>query len=821
MRRETGTRTWSFRRVIIALSMGAVPALLTLAPAMAQKKSGPVRQVRVIEAAKRGFPSPAGVAYSPRADALMVFGAAPQQGSELRLITMSEDTRGSVRLATAITDPRNAAFDAKAGRLLILEARRRELIAIPARPDGNLDPARQVRFATDHFGLVNPRGLAVDSVSGRLFVLDKGGLLRIEPDEQGGFDTAAVSRVDLGHLALTDPRGLAFDPTTNHLHVLSGAKWMLYELTEEAELVATRDLSRLGLFDPRGMVFAPSGDTTDDPGNVSVYIADAGRRRPQPSASTRGEGAARPTGGIVELSLLAPPTPAVVSFTSRLVATKLTSDSSPARPAASGITYLPASGTLWQCNGKADERTTFAGAEAWETTLGGSMLSTHNVQSFSDEPTGVTVNPANQHLFYTDGNKRRVFEVDPGADGLYHTRDDVVTSFSTLAFGSADPEDVVYDASDGVMFLGDGLNAEIYRISPGANGVFDGVRPSGDDVVTQFDTSVLGITDPEGLTLNDKGNLYIVGKPRTVVAEITKSGTLVQTIDISAANARKPSGLAYRARQPEREREEPLHRRPRGRQRRQDVRDDASGIAHQPGAGGRGARLDDHGHPERHDPRFSRRELVLVRLHHGQQQSALRRLCQHLQQRPVACGDQRFGGWPDVHGDRHARRVAVLPKSWRAPHTSLARARPLRRRNGPDRDQPRRVVHEHGRGAFGVRRHGHVRHQRLRSDRPERNQLGHQRHRLDGDALGLRERRQQAGGLLQSSVKPRRRRRSLAIRSWPTGATARRPQGPNANGTPRPPTTRLRLRGPPRLPSGASRSRSGRVALARGTRLPW
>jgi len=555
MRRETGTRTWSFRPGIVALSMGVVSALSPLAPAWAQKKSGPVRQVRVVEAAKRGFPSPGGVAYSPRADALVVFGADPQQvllGSELRLITMGGDPRGSVRLAT-ITDPRNLAIDAKAGRLLILEARQGELIAIPARPDGNLDPARQVRFAAEHLGVVDPRGLTVDPASGRLFVLDRGGpwLLRIEPDEEGGFDTATVTRVDLGHLGLSDPRGLAFDPTTGHLHVLSGAKWTLYELTEEADLVATRDLSGLGLFDPRGMVFAPSGDTTDDPVRVSVYIADAGRRGPRASTRAPVEGAAPRSGGIVELSLIAAPEPAAAALTSNLVATTLTSAFNPPSPDPSGIAYLPASGTLWVCDGEVEEMPIFAGVQVWETTLGGGVLSTHNVQpppagsAFSNEPVGVTVNPANRHLFYSDDDVKKVFEADPGTDGLYHTGDDVVTSFSTLEFGSGDPEDILYDPSDGVLFVDDGVNAEIYRVSPGTNGVFDGVT-SGDDVFTQFDTSVLGITDPEGITLNgDNGNLYIVGNPVTVVAEITKSGTLVRMIDISAANAVKPAGLAY------------------------------------------------------------------------------------------------------------------------------------------------------------------------------------------------------------------------------------------------------------------------------------
>jgi len=548
-------RPWAM--ALRTLRLGTAATLLALAPAWAQDQRGPVRDVRAIRAAKRGFPTPAGIAYSPRAEAFLVLRAYPQQGllgSELHWITMGGDPRGSVRLARAITSPLDLAFDAKAGRLLILDAQGGELIAVSAGRDGNLDPARQVRFAAGHLGVVDPQGLTVDPASGRLFVLDRAGpwLLRIEPDEEGGFDTASVSRVDLGHLGLTDPRGLAFDPTTGHLHVLTGAKWTLYELTEEADLVATRDLSGFGLFDPRGMVFAPSGDQTDDPGRVSLYVADTGRRGPPASARTAvggtapvGVGPAPQTGGIVELSLIAAPAPAASSFTSNLVATTLTSTFNPPNPDPSGITYLPATGTLWECDGEVEEMTIFAGGQVWEMTLGGSELSTHNVQSFTNEPTGVTVNPVNQHLFYSDDVTQRVFDVDPGSDGLYHTGDDTVTSFSTSAFGSGDPEDVVYDPSEGVLFVDDGVNAEIYRVSPGANGVFDGVPSSGDDVVTHFDTSVLGVTDPEGITLSDYGSLYIVGQPATRVAEITKSGTLVQTIDISAANAKKPAGLAY------------------------------------------------------------------------------------------------------------------------------------------------------------------------------------------------------------------------------------------------------------------------------------
>ena len=94
--------------------------------------------------------------------------------------------------------------------------------------------------------------------------------------------------------------------------------------------------------------------------------------------------------------------------------------------------------------------------------------------------------------------------------------------------------------------MADGLNAEVYRISSGANGIFDGVPPQGDDLVTSFDTASLGIGDPEGIEYDpDSGHLYIVGQPTNTLAQVSTEGNRVRTIDISTAGAVKPAGLAY------------------------------------------------------------------------------------------------------------------------------------------------------------------------------------------------------------------------------------------------------------------------------------
>jgi hypothetical protein len=257
------------------------------------------------------------------------------------------------------------------------------------------------------------------------------------------------------------------------------------------------------------------------------------------------------TGAIVELNF--EPVAIVVAaatFQSSVVKTTLTSQWSPPAPDTSDVAYVPSSNTLLVVDSEVEEMNIWAGASQWETTLDGSVLDTADLTppspGFTNEPTGVSVNPANGHRFYSDDGGKRVYEVAPGTDGQFYTADDVRTFFSTSAFGSGDPEDVTYHPGQGVIYLADGVNREVYRIAPGPNGLFDGLPSAGgDDVVTHFDVSAV-VTDPEGLTVNtDSGNLYIAGKPDTIVQEITTSGALVQTIDIGAANPKKTAGLGY------------------------------------------------------------------------------------------------------------------------------------------------------------------------------------------------------------------------------------------------------------------------------------
>ena len=280
------------------------------------------------------------------------------------------------------------------------------------------------------------------------------------------------------------------------------------------------------------MVIAPSGDQTDDPAKVSLYLADN-----------------RPAGGqILEFSMTqpAPVTAAAVSFTSSLIHTTNMGAFSPPSPDPDGLAYLPASNTLIMTDSEVEEIvngiTNFDGADVWEMTLSGSVVRSANISPvsptvvpMSDEPTGVAYNSANGHYYISDDNAGAVWNLNPGADGLIGTADDSWTSFSTLGAGSSDPEGITYDSLHNTLFVIDGDNREVYQFSVTGT------------ALGHFDVDKLGVVDPESGDFNaDSGTLFILSNSgNRVIVETSLDGTLLQTIDVSASNSTAPAGLVY------------------------------------------------------------------------------------------------------------------------------------------------------------------------------------------------------------------------------------------------------------------------------------
>jgi hypothetical protein len=240
---------------------------------------------------------------------------------------------------------------------------------------------------------------------------------------------------------------------------------------------------------------------------------------------------------------LVTPARASSSVTATLVNTVNLFQLNPPSPDPSGIAYLPAQDRLLVADSEVEEMSIWAQVNLWKIHRDGTLDDTANIRPFTKEPTGLGFDPATGRLFISDDSARKIFIVLPGNDGKYGTSDDARTSFSTIPFGNTDPEDVAFATSTGDLFTADGLGAEIYRISPGPNGTFEG---AGDDVITHFDVSALGVQDAEGLGYHPDRNTLLVpdGRSTTTMIEVSLGGSLITTIDVSSAQAKHPEDVA-------------------------------------------------------------------------------------------------------------------------------------------------------------------------------------------------------------------------------------------------------------------------------------
>ena len=537
-------RNFLFRLSILSLVLALILPFLWIPASSAQSNAAFIRQVRALESDETGLLNPAGLAFSSRANAFQVTEKQNASDStDLVKLTPFADRAGSARIAAAIKDPINVAFDNRVGRLLILHSSANQLLEVWEDANGNLDPNTLTRHNIRDFTLRDPQGMAFDAARGVLFILDAEGprIVRVELGAEGSFEGAGISILDLASSGLGAVRGLAFELGTGNLHVMVPAEQKLYELTLSGEVVAERDLKEFGLQDTQGMVFAPSSDQTDDPSQFSLFLADGGQNEGQLTPDSQS------TGQILELSLAQPVAAAAVTFTSSLVKTTDMSAISPPSPDPSGITYLPNSNSLMVVDGEVEETvngiTHFRGANVWELTLGGSIVRTANISKkaptvvpMTDEPTGVTWNPVDGHYFFTEDGGKRVYNLNPGGDGLVGTSDDSWTFFGTSTNGNGDPEGIAFDTRRNRLFVADGVNKEVYEYT------LTGTP------VGHFDVGAYGVEDPETVEFNpDSGTLFVMSsnRPSPLIVETTITGALIQTIDISAPNAKQAAGLAY------------------------------------------------------------------------------------------------------------------------------------------------------------------------------------------------------------------------------------------------------------------------------------
>lgn len=481
----------------------------------------PTVEVRSLLTSEWSLPRPTGVAYSPEQNVLVVSGTNANQTAVLRL-SPHEDPLGTALLPT-ISHPATLAFDGVRARLTAVSGN--ELISVQAPELANRRPKVHERTVAA-LSLQNPRGATFDQSTGMWFILDDGArnILQVP---MHGLSHGSPERISLANLGVARLQGVAHNPTDGLLYVASPDENLLYALDGSGEVQKQYDLAGIDLQDLRAMVFAPSADPTDDPGAMHLFMADAG------SPSTLGK--------VSEVSLDAVVTAAPTVQTT-IVQTIDTSLLDPPSPDPSGITYFPETDRLEVSDAEVEEMSIFKGVNLYQLTRTGLLTDTGVTTAYSNEPTGLGFNPADETLFVSDDNKRLIFMVRPGSDGRFGTADDLlVGSIDVKTFGPpVDAEGVDYDPNSGDVFIVDGVGAEVWGVDPGANRTFG----DGDDVVSNFDVGQYGAQDPEGIGHDTaRDTLLVLDSSSDSVYEVTKSGGLERIIDVSIVPTRGMAGI--------------------------------------------------------------------------------------------------------------------------------------------------------------------------------------------------------------------------------------------------------------------------------------
>lgn len=519
-------------RILVMLAIIAALLIPATGYAVSALSTGqPWREVRSIYTVDYGVSNPDGFIYSLKAKSFLLWNPT----GDVKGIGMSERAMSVPGSAIPIEDGRNLAFDPRSNRFFALGKGGTVLLEFGVNQNGlpSTSTATRKQYNLSALNIRGARGLTFDPVSGRLFILNAQGkqLVTVTPSKVSGFDGNAairegrVTRVNLNRLGAARLQGIAFNPANGRIFLSDPDNRMLYEVTASGRKMATYDLASLKMREPRALMFAPSGDNTDDPAQMNLFLLEGGTQTL--------------SGRIVELSVIAPES--LPGGTTLLPTTLVhiidTSNNawSPSAPDATGIDYWPLTGRLLISDSEVEEMPLYwVGKNVFESTLSGTLVKTCTTSpAFSNEPTGVAINPNNNHIFFSDDSGGgKIHEVGLGPDQVYCTSDDTVTTINTTTlYGSADAEDVAY--GDNTIFIAGGIDAEIYKFNLGGNGVIGG----GDDgPVTQFDTAGLGFSDTEGLGYNwDDGTLLIVSASLSdsYIGETTTSGVLLWAYDIN------------------------------------------------------------------------------------------------------------------------------------------------------------------------------------------------------------------------------------------------------------------------------------------------
>ncbi len=486
-----------------------------------------VELVRTENVTELGVDSPSRLAVSPEGATFYL--APADEPTTVVALEPAEPTTSTITLPSALGQDSSYTYDLATDALVVF-AGGDTISRAPIDGSGTADfaiPSTEPGVFTD--------GIAVDRANERVHGLHDNQLTTFALAPGGTAIGRVIRRIDLAPLLTGPARGLAVGPS-GRTYVADPTARSVLQLNPGGDPSQILDLSAAGAGSVLDLAVSASADTSDAVTVSSLYVLDAPPDGTGPGPVVR------------ELTTTAPRADAIAGTRDRATLRQVIplGGLSPPTPDASGVTWVAGRGRLLVADSEVDEYDYSDGTNLRELTTAGELTGAPSTLAWSNEPSGITADPAGNRIFTSDDDRTQVYEVDRGPDQVPGTSDDtVLQSFDTSAFGSTDPEGIAYDARRGWLHVADGANKEVFSIDPGENGVFEGA--SGDDVITQFDTGAAGIRDPEGIVHDDRDDtLIVVDHARPLAVEFGLRGSVLRYIDLSdGGDGLRPAGVTF------------------------------------------------------------------------------------------------------------------------------------------------------------------------------------------------------------------------------------------------------------------------------------
>ena len=181
----------------------------------------------------------------------------------------------------------------------------------------------------------------------------------------------------------------------------------------------------------------------------------------------------------------------------------------------SGLAYVPGLDVLFLADSEHDESPYFSPINLCAIRLDGTYVGAYSMAAFTDEPTGLFYNPANDRLYVSDDDAQKIFIVDPSDPTVSESEIDL------SALGIDDAEEPVVDPVTGNIFLLDGQARTLYEL---------------DSLGGFIDSTVLPteILDVEGLAYDAENEVFFLasGANRGVIFQMDRDANILGSSDL-------------------------------------------------------------------------------------------------------------------------------------------------------------------------------------------------------------------------------------------------------------------------------------------------